>query len=193
MLIPNGWAQANLIYTGAGLPTGAQVTFGLNVETYPGSPTDLANDIATEWANVMDAQWSSQVAVTGVKVKFGPTATGDSGEVLVNIPGTGSTTAVPSNTSLLVTKVTGVGGRQGRGRMYLPGLVEASVDSAGVVTPANLAIIQGKLSTFRTAMNSAGAPLALLHGEDAPIVAPYLVTGLVANTRVATQRRRLRR
>ena len=137
MIIPDGTAQANLLFTGSGVPTGAQITLGLSVDTFVGTPTDAAAVVIDAWDDSnIENQLVNQVALTGVLVKFGPNATGPAAQVSANIPGASTQDGVTPNVSVLVQKNTGLGGRSGRGRFYIPGLPESTVLSSGIIGPS---------------------------------------------------------
>lgn len=193
MEIPVNYAQANLRFTGTAVPTGAELTLGLNIELYSGSASDAAMDVAVAAANIMTAQIVPTVAITSVLVKFGPNSTGESGEYTANIPGTGSGAAVSPNTAILIGKQTGFGGRTGRGRCYQPGIREALVDDSGLIDSGSTSSLQTAWDDFRTDLIAAALIPTLLHGPDSPISVPMPITSFVVSNKVATQRRRLRR
>lgn len=190
MTIPLHFSQVNIQVTGTALPTGAEMTFGVSNPTdFP--PDQVGGFVATNWDTaVVQAFFASTSAITAIKVKNGTDATGPSAVFGCNLPGLGSATAVPPNVSILVHKITGAGGRQGRGRMYMPCWVEGTVDHAGVVDATLRANLQTNLNNFRIAMAADDLPLVLLHGD---LLTPYPIDILTVDTRAATQRRRLRR
>jgi hypothetical protein len=119
--------------------------------------------------------------------------TGPSALVSSNIQGTGGSNGISSNVSYLVRKVTALGGRAGRGRMYLPGPTEADVNEAGAILGARVTSLQAALNDFLTQMVADGDGPVLLHGVGSPISTPTPITSFSLDTRAATQRRRLRR
>lgn len=190
MTIPLGFAQVNVKVTGLALPTGAQFTFGVSNQS-DWTPTEIANYVIVNWDTaVVQAFFSSQTSITSVLVKKGPDDVGPSAEVGCNMPGLSSATSVPPNVAILVHKHTGAGGRQGRGRMYLPGWVEGVVDSGGLVDPTLRANLETNLEDFRAKMEVDDMQLVVLHGD---FLVPYPINELSVDARVATQRRRLRR
>lgn len=195
MIIPDGTAQANLLFTGSGVPTGAQITLGLSVDTFVGTPTDAAAVVIDAWDDSnIENQLVNQVALTGVLVKFGPNATGPAAQVSANIPGASTQDGVTPNVSVLVQKNTGLGGRSGRGRFYIPGLPESTVLSSGIIGPSTVAAIQDAMTLFHSALVTGDLPPLLLHADlSAPIDTPLPITSLTVSNRVATQRRRNRR
>lgn len=125
----------------------------------------------------------------------------------------------PSNTAILVQKVTTRGGRRGKGRMYVPGCPEANVDQDGFLTVAYRASLQTAVNNLLDRLTApagggtAGDPVAprLLHNSSTqttvqtsptarivtttitgPGPAPDAITGFLIAPQVATQRRRMR-
>ena len=190
MVIPAGFAQVNLIFTGAAVPTGAQVTFGVDPEASQ-TPADVALIVETALiASGILANLSTALAVTAILVKFGPNETGPSIERATNLPGTSASAVEAPNTAVLVHKLTAFGGRRGRGRNYWPGIGEGAVDSSGALLPQVRADLETDMEAFRNELADLLAPMVLLHSDA---TAPYGVDSLSVDARVATQRRRLRR
>lgn len=138
-----------------------------------------------------------------------------------SVAGGGQTFAgAPSNVSLLVHKQTSRSGRRGRGRMFVPGITEDRVNQDGTIPGASLTAIQTAFTNFRTALGAApdvnvtgdAVVPVLFHGNTTDTVVtrpssttvvrtvttgaagplPDDITGLTVDSRVATQRRRLR-
>lgn len=192
-VIPASYAQVNWRFTGSGVPSGAETTLGLNIENYAGTPSQLGLLMAQAWDTAnMDGNQSSDVALTSVLVKFGPTATGPSAVWATNIPGT-NTTASPSQVAYLANKNTGLGGRQGKGRMYIPGVPEARVDQGGILTGGQQGFLQTALDNLHAFLLTNDLLPVLLRAPDSPIQVPAPVISFTAQSKVATQRRRLRR
>lgn len=194
MLIPSAFAQVNLIFSGNGIPLGAQMTFGVaNPEDL--DPVGIATlvDAAYNDAEVYDSQ-STQARLSGILVKKGPNATGASALLGVDRQGTASGPCVPPNTSVLIGKATDFGGRRGRGRMYFPCVAEANVEDNGNLASGFMTATQTRFGDFFTELRSVSLSPYLLHSEgNSSIPAPYELTGFVVASKVATQRRRLRR
>lgn len=189
MTIPLGFSQATLFFTGVAVPNGANVVFG--VQNSGGlTPGAIAGAINTRWTAGIMPLLGSGVTFTGTLVKNGPDATGPFASVAVVSPGGKATAGLTPNTAFLLTKNTSLGGREGRGRMYIPGPVEADVDSGGAVTAAQITAFLTAGSALLTNLNTDNIPMVLLHKSS---TAPTLVTSLGVSTGVATQRRRLRR
>lgn len=194
MLIPADYAQVNFIFTGVGVPNGAQTTLGLNVELWPGTPQNLADLIATHWADAsMDNLYTEDASLTSILVKFGPNATGPAALWSGNQPGFETTDQEAPQVSALVHKNTPFGGRTGKGRMYLPSIPSTYVSNNGVVNSGWISSRNADLESFFDKLVADDVPPALLHSPDSPVAAPILITSLTLDSKVATQRRRIRR
>lgn len=124
----------------------------------------------------------------------------------------------PPNVAIVVEKITSRAGRRGRGRMFIPGVPESNADDNGLLgTNATAWNNQGTsfLNTLAAAAggSAVGSPVVplLFHGptsvttvttgpgirtvtttEGAAGPDPDVITGLVVDPKLATQRRRLR-
>ena len=193
MIIPTGFAQANYRFTGSAVALGAEVTMGYIVTGWGGSASEAAVELAGLWnSSNMDNLHAPNVILSEVEVKFGPNATGESGLWSGAIPGTASGVADSPNTSLLVKKITGAGGRAGRGRMFIPGAPAEKISEAGTLDVTWAGLMDGVLSGWYEDQGLAALLPYLLHSEGSPISAPTLITSFTLDRKVATQRRRLR-
>lgn len=191
-IIPAGYAQVNLQFTGPSAPTGAEMTFGFDVNVaFP--PASYAESVADKYVEHILPHITDGLTLTGALCKFGPNDTGPSAEFGVVESGTSATPSVPPNVALLIRKATAAGGRAGRGRAYQPGIAEGNVDASGVVDPADLAVYQTDWDAFHAALVADGIIPVVLHGAGSPISIPSEVTSFNVAGVVATQRRRLRR
>jgi len=190
--IPNDYAQINWKLAGASCPLGAEVTMGANVSSYGGSPADAASDAIQAWINNIATVLPASVQLASVLVKFGPTATGPSAEVASGSVGTGGGVSASPQNAWLVHKVTALGGRAGRGRMYIPGVQESEVDPSGVLSSAFVTGAQAAVDDFLTDLGTALLIPAVLHGAGSPLTTPTTIIGLTVDNQVATQRRRNR-
>lgn len=75
--------------------------------------------------------------------------------------------------------------------MFLPPAFcgEAQIDGAGIINPANVATINGRLANLLGDIVAAGLAPVLLHSDADP---PDAITSLSLAPLIATQRRRLR-
>lgn len=202
MVIPEGFSQVNMRYTGVAVPLGAEMTFGVwNIPE--DSPTVVANKVIALWDLVLQPLFTTEVTLATVLVKNGPNDTGASAEVGSGLAGTAAPPTMTPQNSLLIRKVTVVGGRRGRGRMYQPGITEGSANASGVIAAGTLTTYQAAYNSFLTGLQADDIPMHLLHdyakGPDGtpdpsiPIPAPFPVGSLVVDAVMATQRRRIRR
>lgn len=193
MTIPVDYAQTNWIFSGTGLPTGAQVTMGWNISAYGGDAADLAEDVHVAFASNVMVHLSDTISLIGTLAKFGPDATGPSALHSATTGGGDTSDSGYPGACALVSKSTSDGGRAGRGRMYLPGIPEAAIDPSG-------GLDSGKRSQLQTDVDAMIADLVLLdigpvvlHQAGAPLTTPSPIISLSVQGRVATQRRRNRR
>lgn len=191
MTIPVDYAQCNFQFAGVGLPTGAEVTLGIAVDSFVGGPQDIADAVATAFnAGDLNQLYSEDITCTKVVVKFGPDSTGPTYESLIGAVGGSTGEAAGPGVALLVKKVTALGGRKNRGRLYFPGIPEGSVDSAGAVAGGFLTAAEGAFTDLVTDLNAVNLPPMVLHsGSETPTE----ILELVPQATTATQRRRLRR
>lgn len=192
-VIPVDYAQANMRFGGTGVPSGAEVTFGLNVSAGSPTPATVAADLIANWMATIATVIPSSVVLESCLVKFGPNDLGPSAEVSGGGPGTGGGAQTSIAVAVLVSKITAIGGRPGRGRMYIPGVQESEVAPDGTLSGAFVAGLQSEVDAFLADMVSNAIPMVLLHGETSPVTTPTPVTSLQVASIVATQRRRQRR
>lgn len=192
MLIPVDYAQVNFIHSGVGAPHGAQWTLGLQVADFVGSATELATQVGIDWQSAgMDDAMSASVTLDSILVKLGPNATGASALVPVGVAGSQPASGSPA-VSLLVQKLTGFGGRQGRGRLYIPGVSESLIDPSGVIAGGLVSTAQAAFDDFFDKLTADDLVPVLLHAETSPVSTPYHMDGFSVAAIAATQRRRIR-
>ncbi len=154
---------------------------------------DTANAITDAFINAFKTVTSLDWRFFGAIVRFGPLPTGPTFDVGRNVGSSGASSSLPPNTSVLFQKRAAVGGRSNRGRFFVPGIAEASVDAGGLITPTLLASYQSAGENYRTSAEAAAGidNLVILH-DEAIVDDPTTVVSLQAQALVATQRRRLR-
>lgn len=191
-VIPTGFGQANFRFTGPGAPTGAEVTLG-----FENSGDQFASDICdlliANWVATILTEQCNQVELSSVYVKLGPNTTGAFAEVADGTAGSIVSASEVPNVALLVSKTTAQGGRQGRGRMFIPGVRESDFDSSGLMSPTDVAGWQTDLDSFKTNLDGDLLGPVLLRSESSPPGSPIPVTSFAVSGKAATQRRRLRR
>lgn len=190
VIIPVGYGHVVHEFTGDGVPTGAAVTYGIDLGAVL-DPSAVAADLATLYANSLMGISTVDVSLVRTIVKFGPDATGPSGESNIVDVGSQPGTAAPPNTAMLISKKTSLGGREGRGRFYLPGIAEGGIDEGGRITGTYVTAAQAEADSFLSGMSAqAGVTMVLLHNS---VTSPTAVDSLEVSNIAATQRRRLRR
>lgn len=189
MIIPEEYGQVNFRHAGIGLPNGAECTLGFNNEGGPLQADEAAEAWATIWAANIVPQMSSSVTFTGTYVKLGPNQFGPFAEFPAAVQGSeGSTCDVPSVAALII-KNTALGGRQGRGRMFLPGLEENEINTGGEISSTRRTLLDAGFVDLMADATTALMLPVVLHNDA---LAPTPITSMVTAGLAATQRRRLR-
>jgi hypothetical protein len=189
--VPVGFAEVAIPGRLGGSAPYGYVVFGVDNTIFP-DPSLLAD---TVWTSAFEPNvlplLDSSVTWGPIEVSLGTTAGDLSGVGTESGPGGSVITSLPPSVAVLVNKITALGGRQNRGRMYWPwAAAETSVDEAGVWDPAAVANFQSALFTFLAALDTASCPMVILHADGST---PTPVTQLNVQGLLATQRRRLRR
>jgi hypothetical protein len=112
------------------------------------------------------------------------------GVATYNVTGRDTGNGSPPQVAVLVRKVTALGGRRNRGRMFLPGVPELWVNEQGLLSANYVTGLQGAFDQFIINMDSQQTRAYLLH--SGPGFDPVNITAMVVQPLVATQRRRLR-
>lgn len=193
MLIPVGYLQVNWKFTGPDLPFGAETTLASKI-----IDGQLPDEAAAALSNLFGGSdimplLDNDLKLSATLVKYGPNATGPSAEISSAFSGDGGSQGMTPNQAWLIRKNTSDGGHAGRGRMFLPGLPVSDFDNHGAIFSASLATLQEAASSFLDDLQGAGYVPVVLHGPDAPLSTPSTITSFVVDSRIATQRRRLRR
>lgn len=198
VLLPTGFVQASIRYTSPTFASGgAANTFGWGA---PGAPVMTSLSFADEVAEAVEthlrALIDSSITLASVYVQ---SAT-DSAEVGIGLNGTRSGEGPPPNVAVLQTLRTATKGRRGRGRLYWPGLLNGNeIQENGNILAAAHTRVQNGLVAFWGALQGldVGTQVILQRDEpdqkSPPLNPPPEVNGRITQTRVATQRRRLRR
>lgn len=189
MIIPAGFGQCTLNFTGTSLPQGAAVVFGF-ANAGPQDAEACRIDIATAWYNTIREQMCDSVIQSSQLVKLGPNDDGPTAAGVGTGAGLLTGSAAPPQVSWLVSKRTALGGRRNRGRMYIPGIPETSVSPFGSIDPTLRQNMEDECDAFLAAIDAAGCPMVILHNT---VGTPTLVQSLTVSASVATQRNRLRR
>lgn len=191
MYIPPGFAEVTYKWQAVAGYRESMSSCGFSIASWD---EDVAA-LAALWDDFIPAiGWPSTGFSTGVIVKVGtsdPSApiTFEAGSPT---PGSGSSTPSSNQVSMLATKRTLLGGRKGRGRMFLPAPLESQVNNTGELDSSYKGNVQDSLDDIinGTAGMLNGEPY-LLHTASSP--APTLIQAVTVESIVATQRRRLKR
>ncbi len=197
LYLPPGFYQWSLRFTGLALPTGAAVT-GCGVRTATPTPTSMAETMfGSVVANFLPLM-SNLVTLSEVYIRLGSSdGTGESHTRFSASTGASTAGACSPGVAVLGRLSSGLGGRRGRGRLYLPGLTEPQVDHAGILLPTFVSAWSTALADWRTNHIAAGIPIAIGHRYADAFIGPKLppteITAASADSRVASQRKRQRR
>lgn len=188
--IPDGYGQISLVHSGANISGEAVITMGFQ-NTVDEDAVTVGDSFKTAFvASDILLAYSSSCDIVEVRVKLGPTATGETGIVDLGLVGDIGGQPVSPNVAMLVRKNTSLGGRRGRGRMYVPGTPGAGLDNSGEFDAGQVNQWVGEWTDIWAGMTFVGFTPMLLH-EGA--LTPTPINNFVGSTRVATQRRRARR
>lgn len=187
MRIPVGYAQVTHNFIGGAVPQGAVVTYGI---AWPGvTPlTDITIVHGLFTANFLPLL-NNSVTCDKTIIKGGPVSTGPTYEHTDPEEGGQSGEPEPPQVAYLMKKRTALGGRLNRGRFYLPGVQTSHVDLDGSVDGGQLGNLTAAALVLLLGLADADMNMVVLHGGSST---PTVVTQLLADPFVATQRRRLR-
>lgn len=202
LIIPQDYAHCLLPMRHTALSRSAAITFGIRITSVGGDYQTVADDMVVAFVNAWDSELDSEVTVGPAILRVGQDG-GDPITVEGTTTDTGSETGAmqPPNSNLLVKKTTAAGGRRGRGRCFIPWVLQdAAVSDVGQIDSGSLAVRQADADTWLDNMNAGGTgtydtPMVLLHdsrGSGAE-PAPFTVTGLTCPSLIAVQNRRIGR
>lgn len=200
MIIPPGYASCLLPVKHSGLSRSAAVTWGVDMNGQGGS-VGLANKIQGDFTGEFANRFTTEITLGPLRLSVGQ----DGGEPLTYIAGgttagSASNQTLPPNCSLILNKGTNRGGRRGRGRMFIPWVLdETSVDEAGIINPTMMGIFATAATDFLNQLSSdlgptLATPMVVLHSEGSSAPgSPSLVVSLTPSNLIGSQRRRLGR
>lgn len=189
MIIPDGYAQITHVFSGVAVPNGAVVTHGIDLGARLDHQTQC-DEIALAWSSTVLGLQSTFITHDRTEMKLGPNSIGQTFISTRGFPGLVSGDPYSPNCAFLVRKVTSLGGRSGRGRMFVPGLSESQVGSSGNLLGTALTGLQAELDDYYSALVTALADPVLFHTASSN---PTPVNTFEVQGRLATQRGRLRR
>ena len=184
--IPSGFAEIEVNYNlpGGGLRDG-MVTFGLQAPAYDQTNCDAVFDIV---ADNLKTVLHNHAGIFSVTMRDSLSNTFESGQNEVS--GTASGTISPPQVCFLLRKITALGGRRNRGRLYLPGVREAAYDDEGKLTSTANSELVSAADGLIADLGTADMTMEILHSDGGT---PTDVTSLAVGQFLATQRRRLKR
>lgn len=200
--VPPGYDDVTWVFTCSGSTKEVTWSCGYKWNSSPPTPAETAEDIYT-WstdtgtspfkASLMLQDW----AFEGVSVSRG-TSTGPLvGQYFAHLQGTAGQLSVPMNSAILMRKNSASGGRAYRGRAFLPPIWvgEAHIDVGGNIEGAYVASVQSYMDNLfeRPSSETLGGKWFLYHTIlDGVSLGPTELTSWSVQSKIATQRRRLR-
>lgn len=195
VIIPVGYGQVTVKMRQASLARQAMCTWGYE------APVGLDLDVqATAVRAILTAAgrlWAPARYVNGwaleqVQLTVNTVSGIFSGEDNTSTPGTLSGEAAPPQVAILIKKNSTLGGRAGRGRMYLPSshISETNITQQGTISSGELTALRNTATSTLDDLNASDWPVRLLHSTGSP--GPNAVTQWTVQQVVATQRRRIR-
>jgi len=200
-IIPIGATDCSIIFSCAGVSDNLAVSIGVvsTPEISAESVSLLLHSALVDSGLVLASNMMTAYTYVGVEARK-MTATGlEVGFTAGGSTGTIAQPPCPVNCAVLVTKLTGSGGRQNRGRLFWPmcDLDESSIDPAGRIVTATLANRQGRWNLLFAAFDTYSLLPVIFHntkpdGSMPVITEPTTITGFLLDDQIATQRRRMR-
>ena len=196
-IIPPNFGEISIVHTGGGGTAPYVVTCGVSLLGVP--PEDFvecANNAKGAYSDQFRSILNPELAIDRCVLQIG-LAGGSSGSVESDTPplqGQGDGSYEPISMAVIARKNTGVLGRKGRGRCFLPGLLtDPAVDAGGRIVASSAEGYSERWNTFLTDLatlpvGSAMAPV-LLHNDGSP---PTPITGGTIAPQVGWIRKRIR-
>lgn len=183
------WTQLNVV----GDQEAMYFSLGVDLAVGVSATQSAADTLINAVRNAIDNIVSNLYTLGPGHVIFG----NDGGDVRIDgssapVAGAAAGEPLPQNCAVLFRKNTAAGGRRNRGRFYVPGPPEASVDKAGLLSGAYMTTCQAAgTAILNDVTGTAEAEGLVLFHDTAPFT-PTAITALEPQSRIATQRRRLR-
>lgn len=195
LVVQNGYANVFFGYRLVNDPETMYTALGINFDGVPalGIMQARITEFVSAWhlsfKGITPENYTLGPSHADIGVTDGPNIRFD---VNQSSPGEGVTTAQPSNCAYLFHKSTNLGGRAGRGRMYVPGVAGGGVSGNGVITEGVLLSVQNAIDEFYTLVLLIEdiENAVLFHSGETPDPSP--ITSLACDPVIATQRRRMR-
>lgn len=199
IIVPEGYINAHFMFQQAGAQGLSTFALGFEAEAFAGTLDDLAEDITNAfWTGYGAANVLNSYTFLGVKLYLGPGDPFLVGEYTDPEVGTASGSPLPNNCSWVVKKRTAVAGVRYRGRMYWPALQTAEnfVDGVGNIDPTARFNSETRILLALAAVQAVtgvGA-FVLFHAvpQEGEAPAPTVITSFSLDSKIGTQRRRMR-
>lgn len=188
--IPTPYFEGAFHHQQAGTTRPAVVTQGFLFP--PDDHANVAAEVAGAWHGFMGKLCNS-ITYTRFTLR---SAEGLVYEKGYSTTGGDSDPGAPYSVAFLVKKSTQIPGRHAQGRMFLPGVADLTIDSAGRISQPKFSALQQGLNDLYATWISVEAIPVILHAEKPTGPSghsPTVVTSLILQSVVATQRHRLRR
>lgn len=200
VLIPTGFAEVTLNWTH--LDSSKEWATVLGCEQGIETPENVGETYELAWNSNLMSVTDNTLELTSIDVRVGPSS-GAAPGLTVNYPvgavGTNPMSGAPANCTVLVKKLTNLGGRANRGRNYWPGMVaDGQVDEVGTLDPAVVIGLQSAFVDFfgdvasGNGATTSPCPMVILHDEASPTTEPTTISAVQVMSIIATQRRRIR-
>jgi hypothetical protein len=198
LVVPVGYGLWQFTLTHATIAHKSVVTIGFKVATPPytqGQSDAALAAFALAVKTIHDAEVTYSRLVTLIG-NDGPALRYESAGAVVGTRG--SVTIFPPNVTYLIKKTTAFAGRRYRGRLYLPYVSVTGAGQTGQLSGAEVTLLIAVANGLTSGLVAAGpnaSELSILHAESplSALPAPTTVELFLAETTVATQRRRLER
>jgi len=179
------------------LTRSAAITMGVMDTTGTMTTQQVVDDVAAKFKTALQANIDTNVTVGPIKIRYQAVVGTDPlslDSTQAAWAGTNVSTTAPPNVAALVQKRTAQGGRHGRGRFYLPWVLNVGgINEAGIIATADFNALQTNVTAWLTAQTGGNVDLVVnAMYPGAPTTVPFAITSMPVQNPVATQRRRLR-
>jgi len=200
IVIPTGYAQVT--YNWKHSASDRRWSTVLGTDHNGATAGEIEQTFEQAWVEQLSSIQDNSITLESITVRMGPNSGSTPGlsvELPVGLNGDESIQGVSANCTVLVKKLTAVGGKANRGRNYWPGfLAETMVDEVGAIDPVTRDSFQGFFGDFFGALGSGNAgstepcPVVILHDAESPSSTPQPVVAILVDSIIGTQRRRIR-
>lgn len=198
LTIPPGFGLAAIEITSVQGTSPFITTCGVDLGEVGGDFVAAANNVFRAWSNAFIPTMGTAFLINRVILTVG--SDGPSGSVVSTetpVPGVRSGTFGSVAQAVLANKVTNVLGRQGRGRMFIPGcLSQTEVNTSGIISAGSVTSFQTDVDQFYNSLidgegvTGVPTPPVLLH--SAPSLSPTPVLAFQVSNKTGIIRKRIR-